>query len=63
MAGNFKAIGVDQCILSTDLGQVFNPTPAEGFHMMLSYMHDNGPDYGELETLIKINPEKLLGLA
>ncbi len=62
MVEHIKAVGVENCILSTDLGQYYNPTPPEGFRMMLANMLMEGLSAKELEILIKKNPAKLLGL-
>lgn len=59
---NIKAIGVKHCILTTDLGQDLNPTPPEGFRMMIATMLKFGLSEAELEILVKTNPARLLGL-
>lgn len=59
---HIKAVGEKNCILSTDLGQVLNPSPPEGFRMMIANMLQFGLSEKELEALIKINPSKLLDL-
>lgn len=59
---HIRAVGIDHCVLSTDLGQYYNPIPAEGFRMMLANMLMSGLSETELEILTKINPAKLLGL-
>jgi hypothetical protein len=60
IVSNIKILGADHCLLSTDLGQPHNPFPSEGFHMMLAQMARFGLSKDELESLVKINPEKLL---
>ncbi len=57
-----RAIGAEHCIMSTDLGQAFNPTPAEGMRMMIAYMLKCGLTEKEMEIMVKENPAKLLGL-
>jgi hypothetical protein len=62
-ANYIKMIGPEHCILSTDFGQIFNPPPTEGFHMMLATMlrfTDLSED--DMKFLVKINPAKILGL-
>jgi hypothetical protein len=62
-ADYIKMIGPEHCILSTDFGQIFNPPPTEGFHMMLATMlrfTDLSED--DMRFLVKINPAKILGL-
>jgi hypothetical protein len=55
-----KTLGADHCLLSTDLGQAYNPSPTEGFRMMLSQMVRFGLSEIELEKIVKINPDYLL---
>jgi len=62
MVKHIKAVGVEHCILSSDFGQAINPSPPEGFRMMLAHMHKFGLSEKELEILVKINPAKLLDL-
>lgn len=57
-----RKLDAENCIISTDLGQLYNPPPAEGFRMMVSNMIRFGISDTELESLIKINPYKLLNL-
>jgi hypothetical protein len=57
-----RAVGVEKCILSTDFGQIHNPTPLEGFRMMVSTLLEEGFSIEELESMVKDNPGKLLGL-
>lgn len=57
-----RTVGVEHCILSTDLGQAFNPTPAQGMRMMIATMLELGLTEKEIEFISKINPAKLLDL-
>jgi len=57
-----RYVGVERCILSTDLGQVNNPTPADGMRMMVATMLSCGLSEQELEILVKKNPAILLNL-
>ncbi len=57
-----RAVGAEHCILSTDLGQDFNPSPAEGMRMMVATLVKCGLSAEEIEVMIKTNPAKLLGL-
>ena len=61
MVAAIKAVGVERCILSTDLGQVNNPYPVEGMGMMIASMLSCGLTEKEIEILVKTNPAKLLG--
>jgi len=57
-----RAVRAERCILSTDLGQMHNPAPAEGMRMMIEFMLKHGLNEKEIELMIKTNPAKLLGL-
>ncbi|MFC1977844.1 DUF6282 family protein [Chloroflexota bacterium] len=57
-----RTVGVEQCILSTDLGQAFNPTPAEGMRMTIATLLELGLTEKEMELMVKLNPAKLLDL-
>lgn len=57
-----RVIGAEHCIMSTDLGQAFNPAPAEGMRVMIATMLKCGITEEELELMVKVNPAKLLDL-
>jgi imidazolonepropionase-like amidohydrolase len=57
-----KAIGVEHCIMSTDLGQYWNPYPAEGFRFFMAILVRNGLTPKDIEVMAKKNPARLLGL-
>lgn len=57
-----KEIGSDHLIISSDYGQLNNPRPVEGLKHFASLLMDKGFTYEELETMVKINPSKLMGL-
>ncbi len=57
-----KAIGAEHCIISTDLGQIQNPPPAEGMRMFIAMLLRNDLTKKEIEYMAKINPARLLGL-
>ena len=37
-----KTIGIEHCIMSTDLGQYWNPFPAEGMRFFIAILLRNG---------------------
>ena len=57
-----RFVGAERCIISTDLGQYFNPAPAEGMRMAIATMLQWGLSEKEVELLVKTNPAKLLDL-
>ena len=58
-----KAIGVNNCIVSTDFGQLPNPSPVEGMRMAIATLLHKGMKTDEIETLVKINPLSLLSIS
>ncbi len=57
-----KTIGAQNCIMSTDLGQYWNPPPAEGMRYFMAILMRNGLSPKEIELMVKENPAKLLDL-
>jgi uncharacterized protein DUF6282 len=57
-----RSIGVDFCILSTDLGQAGNALPADGFGAFLVAMRGKGFTAQEVDRMSKQNPAQLLSL-
>ncbi len=55
-------IGPERCILSTDFGQDYHPTPAEGMRMGIATLLQAGLPEVEMGLLVKDNPARLLGL-
>ena len=62
MADAIKFIGAEHCIISSDLGQYYNPPPAEGMRMFIALLLKNGLSPTEVEFMAKKNPAKLLDL-
>jgi hypothetical protein len=48
--------------MSTDLGQSYNPPAPEGMRMFIATLLRKGLKAEEIETMVKTNPAKLLGL-
>lgn len=57
-----RAVGVDRCILSSDMGQVGNPLHPDGLQQFLNGLHDLGFSKEDIEQMSKVNPARLLGL-
>ncbi len=57
-----RMVGAEHCIMSTDMGQAYNPAPAEGMRVGIAVMLRCGLTEREVELLVKVNPAKLLGL-
>ena len=61
-ADAIRKVGVQFCILSSDLGQKANALPADGFAAFLLAMRNKGFTDQELDRMSKQNPARLLGL-
>ena len=61
MVDVIRTVGPERCIVSTDLGQSFNPLPVEGLRMFIITLLKYGITEDEINLMIKTNPEKLLG--
>ena len=57
-----RKVGVDHCILSTDLGQTGNPLHPDGMVAYFAALRSQGFTVKEIEQMAKTNPAKLLGL-
>jgi Family of unknown function (DUF6282) len=61
-AAAIRAIGVEHCILSSDLGQAENPVPPDGFGQFLVALRARGFSDAQIALMAKQNPAKVLGL-
>ncbi|MBM3811048.1 MAG: hypothetical protein FJW20_05380 [Acidimicrobiia bacterium] len=57
-----KAAGIDQCILSSDLGQAGNPLHPDGLELIFAGLREAGLTIAEIERMVKTNPARLLDL-
>lgn len=55
-------IGAERMIMSTDLAQCMDPSPAEGMRFFIGTMLQFGCTDQEVELMVKKNPAELLGL-
>jgi len=55
-------VGAERCIMSSDMGQPVNPLPREGFRMFVKTMLHLGVSQGDVDTMIRDNPARLLGI-
>ena len=62
IADAMRAVGPENCIMSTDFGQIFNPPPVEGMRMYIETMLRYGITENEIITMVKKNPARALGL-
>lgn len=57
-----KTVGPEHCVMSSDMGQAYNPPAPEGLRIFISTMLRKGLTEKEVELMVKTNPAKLLGL-
>ena len=57
-----RAVGVEHCVLSTDLGQPNSPLPPDGMAQFLAALQQQGFTTQEIGVMAKENPARLLGL-
>ncbi|HSG66411.1 MAG TPA: DUF6282 family protein [Gammaproteobacteria bacterium] len=57
-----REVGPEHVILSTDLGQVMRPTPADGLLGYIDRMRRSGFSEAEIDLMTKRNPARFLGL-
>ena len=58
---NIRATGPDHSVLSTDLGQVFNPPVADGMALMVDRLLGAGFDEQEVHTMAVVNTRRVAG--
>jgi hypothetical protein len=57
-----NSIGAEHSIMSTDLGQNYNPPAPEGMRLFIGTLLRKGLNADQVEMMVKTNPIKLLGL-
>jgi predicted metal-dependent phosphotriesterase family hydrolase len=57
-----RAIGVEHCILSSDMGQPGNPVHPDGLILFFDGLRKQGFSQGEIDQMSKVNPARLLSL-
>jgi Family of unknown function (DUF6282) len=58
-----RAVGVERCILASDLGQAGNPVHPEGLESFFGALRASGVTEAEIAVMAKTNPARALGLA
>jgi len=61
-ARQMRAVGLDHVVLSSDFGQAGNPLHPDGWRQLFDGFRKAGLSEGELETISKRNPARVLGL-
>ena len=62
VAEQIQELGAEHCIMSTDFGRYALSTPVEGLRQFIACMLDLGIPPEDIRTMVKTNPEWLLGL-
>lgn len=57
-----KALGAENCLISTDLGQYLNPIPADGMKEFILGLMKKGITQEQIDIMARKNPARLLGL-
>jgi hypothetical protein len=57
-----RAVGVDHCILSSDMGQPGNPLHPDGLLLFFDGLRNQGFKQSEIDQMSKVNPARLLSL-
>jgi hypothetical protein len=60
--GLIKAVGPENVVIGTDLGQWGRSTPTDGYKVMIPRMLKAGFTQAQLDTMMKTNPARLLAL-
>ncbi|NNE36649.1 MAG: hypothetical protein HKN13_15555 [Rhodothermales bacterium] len=63
VAQQIDELGAKHCIMATDFGVYTLPTPVEGLRSFAACMLDLGISSSDITTMIRSNPERLLGLS
>ena len=57
-----RAVGVEHCILSSDMGQPANPLHPDGLQLFFAGLETQGLTQPEIDQMSKVNPARLLNL-
>jgi hypothetical protein len=57
-----RRAGPERCVMSTDLGQMFNAHPIEGMRMYVHTLTRLGMSEKDIDVMMRKNPADLLGL-
>jgi microsomal dipeptidase-like Zn-dependent dipeptidase len=61
-ANAIRAVGVEHCILSSDLGQADNPLHPDGLEAFFAGLRQAGFSRAEIDRMSKTNPAAALGM-
>lgn len=61
MAERIRLVGAEHCIMTTDFGQIQNPSAPEGLYEFVRQMRAEGISKEEIRMMVRSNPLQLLG--
>lgn len=62
IASAIKAVGAENCIMSSDGGQKVNPPPTEMLRLFIKEMLKNGLTIRDIKVMVRENPARVLGI-
>ena len=62
LAGWIHEVGPENCVLVTDIGNMYNPPPPEGFRIFIESLLTEGVSEDAVRTMAHQNPARLLDL-
>jgi predicted TIM-barrel fold metal-dependent hydrolase len=62
VARQIQELGSEHSIMSTDFGRYALSPPVEGLRQFIACMLDLGIPSNDIRTMVKTNPERLMGL-
>ena len=60
MVEHMRLVGVDNIVISSDLGQLHNPLPADGIRQFVQILLEEGVEADEIDTMLRRNTARLL---
>ncbi len=58
-----EKVGTDKCVIATDFGSMLNPPPVEGMKLFIRLLLAMGVSEDSIDTMLRKNGAKLLGIA
>lgn len=62
IASQINAVGYNNCIISSDVGQTFSPSPSEALKKFSQLLIEEDVSLGHLTTMLVDNPKKLISV-
>ena len=62
IANQIKEIGAENCILSSDMGQINSPSPSKALQNFCELLQEQGITSEELKMMGEENPKRILGI-